>query len=117
MKQRKPKAGERLKIDTVEFDFSDARPGFDTSVTIRFIHDSKGKPDIVSVFWDGNTDAAYVVNNERGKYKPCMTHAEEILALITKQPSKTEFERQRRKAAKPSLKVVAAYHSSPGLMP
>lgn len=105
MKRRNPKDGERLKILTVDFDFEDTRPKFQSSVTIRFCH-SNGKPDLVSVFWDGQENAAYIVRNDNGRYKPCMTHAKEILALITKQPSKTEFERQRRKALRPELKVV-----------
>jgi hypothetical protein len=104
VKHRKPKDGERLKITTVDFEFADRRPKVDSSVTIRFCHDN-GKPDLVSVFWDGCEEVAYVVRNDNGRYKPCMTHAKEILALITKQPSKTEFERQRRKALRPGLKV------------
>lgn len=105
MKRRKPKDGERLKITIVDFEFADTRPKFDSSVTIRFCHD-EGKPHIVSVFWDGAADVAYVVDNHNGRYKPCMTHAKEILALITHKPSKTEFERQRRRALRPGLKIV-----------
>jgi hypothetical protein len=103
MKLRKPKPGERLKISTVDFEFED--PRLESSVIIRFCHED-GKACIVSVFYDGDENVAYVVNNRDARYKPCMTHAKEILAYITKTPPKTEFEKQRRAAAsKPGLGV------------
>ncbi len=102
MKTRKPKPGERLKIAIAEFIFRDVGKG--SQVTIRFCHEN-GKPGIVSVFYDDDDESAYVVNNRDARYKPCMTHAKEILALVTRTPAKTEFEKQRRSKVKPELKV------------
>lgn len=98
-----------MVIDTVDFEFRDSRD-FWSRVLIRFCHDRSGKPEVISVFTKQKRQKwsdVFVIDNRNGRYKPCATHAAEIVRTLTHKPPKTNFSRQRLTAVKPELKLFA----------
>lgn len=54
-----------------------------------------------------DSDAIWLltVDNKSGEYKPCVTHATEILKLALRKPATSNFAKRRSKVMKPQLKV------------
>ena len=91
-----------MKCLSAAFTFFDVA-GCDGDVRVAFHHDEKGKPNTVSVRVADND--VYQVENNSGRYKPCVTHCKELIRLATKKPPVDDFAKRRQKAARPKLKV------------
>jgi hypothetical protein len=106
MKKPKLEPKGAMLIRTVDFEFHDSRDP-ENWLIVRFCHDSRGKPEAIKFLTErSRVVEAYVIDNRNGRYKPCATHAAEILRTLTHKQPKSEFEKQRRAAAsKPGLGV------------
>lgn len=101
--KRTPKGS--MVLTSVDFSFQDSAD-FESLATVRFVHEEKGRHGVVMVFIGDNTAPDYQINNRNGRYKPCATHAAEILGTLTHKPPRTNFAKQRLEASTPELKVV-----------
>jgi hypothetical protein len=102
MRDRRP--GEVFKIGTVKFEYNDQES---RQVDVVFTH-RQGKPHSVAIRWH-NADGSpgeHLIDNAKGEYKPCATHARQLFALASREPPKGEVDRRRRRAAKPVLKIM-----------
>ncbi len=72
-------------------------------VNVWFHADEHGKPSEVSVVTGEKT---FRVENTKGKYKPCATHARELIDLRLQKPPKSAFASERRKRVKPVLRIA-----------
>jgi hypothetical protein len=90
-------------------DFHFEKPNGELVLTIRFCHE-QGKPGVISFFAPDEEHAIHVVDNRNGRYKPCMTHAKELVWLVAKEPAKnkpttTNQAKQRRAACNPGVRI------------
>lgn len=60
----------------------------------------------VTVTIPRQANALLFVNRSKRDYKPCATHAMELVKLAIGKPAGSEFDKQRRKRMKPALKVT-----------
>lgn len=88
----------RLASACFQFFGSDDEP-----IMVWFHADEAGKPSEVSVVIGAKT---FRVENINGRYKPCMTHARELIDLRLQKPPKSAFASERRKKTKPVLRIA-----------
>jgi hypothetical protein len=92
-------------------DFHFDKPNGERVLTVRFCHE-QGRPGTISFFIPEQKRAIHVVDNRDGRYKPCMTHAKELVWLVVKEPAAgskpcrgTNQAKQRRAASKPGVRI------------
>jgi hypothetical protein len=96
-----------LQLSSVDFYFRDRGQ----SILVRFCCDDHGKPETISVFLGDAPDVSHIEDNRHGAWRPCVTHAKEILRRLTAKPEKSQHAKNRAKVAreaKPNLKVWGA---------
>lgn len=106
MKKPKLEPKGRMLPTIASFHFRDSR-NYDNEIEVSFCHE-EGKPGIITFFVGSDSAACdYVIDNRNGRYKPCMTHALELLRQLTKKKPANNFAANRAKKAKPELKLFA----------
>lgn len=81
-----------------------------TKIKVSFLYDEKGQGIAV---WVTIGVKVFKIDNPKGTWKPCATHAKELIRSCQDKPEKNEFAKQRAqrsakqaKSAKPELKVI-----------
>jgi hypothetical protein len=97
-----------MKLESAEFIFRDREEIWN----VYFVQNDKGKPLFVKIISGREREGKpRTVPNEDGRYKPCMTHAAELIRQAASKPTRNNCEKQRRKKAakpkKPSFFVVS----------
>lgn len=75
----------------------------DVQIIVRFAYGDSG-PSEVTVEIASQTKR---FDNRDGSYKPCATHAKDLVRRAEEKPPATEFAKQREKPMKPRLFVEA----------
>lgn len=68
---------------------------------VSFFHES-----LLVVVHDLYCNSLLEIDNGKRQYKPCVTHATEILKLALSKPNASNFAKRRTKKMKPKLKVM-----------